>query len=91
LTWTVALGSEFTAAGMLMQRWFPLISVWIWSGLFAAVIFILNILTVKFFAESEFWFVLVKVLAIVLFIILGVAAIVGFIPMESGANASLFA
>ena len=91
LTWTVALGSEFTAAGMLMQRWFPLINVWIWSGLFAAMIFILNVLTVKFFAESEFWFALVKVLAIVLFIILGAAAIVGFIPMESGANESLFA
>ncbi|MGB8000248.1 MAG: S-methylmethionine permease [Anaerobacillus sp.] len=90
LTWTVALGSEFTAAGLLMQRWFPFISVWLWSGLFAAVIFVVNILTVKFFAETEFWFALVKVLAIVLFIIIGVASIVGFIPMGSGTNASLF-
>ncbi|MGA9289727.1 MAG: S-methylmethionine permease [Anaerobacillus sp.] len=90
LTWTVALGSEFTAAGLLMQRWFPFISVWLWSGLFAAVIFVVNILTVKFFAETEFWFALVKVLAIVLFIIIGVASIIGFIPMGSGTNISLF-
>lgn len=23
LTWTIALGSEFTAAGLIMQKWFP--------------------------------------------------------------------
>ncbi|WP_347548284.1 S-methylmethionine permease [Pseudalkalibacillus hwajinpoensis] len=90
LTWTVALGSEFTAAGMLMQRWFPFISVWMWSGLFAALIFVINVLTVKFFAETEFWFSLIKVLAIILFIILGGAAIFGFIPMESGTHTSVF-
>ncbi len=90
LTWTVALGSEFTAAGLLMQRWFPFISVWVWSGLFAVVIFVVNVLTVKFFAETEFWFALVKVLAIVLFIFIGVASIGGFIPMDSGTNSSLF-
>ncbi|MBT2758172.1 S-methylmethionine permease [Mesobacillus foraminis] len=90
LTWTVALGSEFTAAGLLMQRWFPSISVWIWSALFAALIFFLNILTVKFFAESEFWFASVKVVAIVLFIILGGAAIIGVLPMAGSETAPLF-
>ena len=39
LTWTVALGSEFTAAGLLMQRWFPSVNVWIWSALFAILVF----------------------------------------------------
>ncbi|MBS5559237.1 MAG: amino acid permease [Bifidobacterium longum] len=32
LTWTVALGSEFTAAGLLMQRWFPNSPTWAWSA-----------------------------------------------------------
>ncbi|RCK09646.1 amino acid permease [Bacillus licheniformis] len=56
LTWAVALGSEFTAAGLLMQRWFPDTSVWMWSAVFAALIFALNAVSVRFFAESEFWF-----------------------------------
>jgi S-methylmethionine transporter len=90
LTWTVALGSEFTAAGLLMQRWFPFVNVWIWSALFAVLIFILNALTVKFFAESEFWFSSVKVLAIVFFIILGAGAMVGFLPLEGSESAPLF-
>ena len=39
LTWAVALGSEFTAAGLFMQRWFPHTSVWMWSAVFALFIF----------------------------------------------------
>lgn len=90
LTWTVALGSEFTAAGLLMQRWFPSISVWIWSALFATLVLALNAWTVKFFAESEFWFASIKVFAIVIFIILGAAAMIGFIPMINAQSAPLF-
>lgn len=90
LTWTVALGSEFTAAGMLMQRWFPSISVWVWSALFAALIFVLNVLAVRFFAESEFWFASIKVITIVIFIILGGAAMVGFLPLTNSEPAPFF-
>ncbi|MEH7107518.1 S-methylmethionine permease [Bacillus sp. JJ1764] len=90
LTWTVALGSEFTAAGMLMQRWFPSVNVWIWSAFFAVLIFIINVLTVKFFAETEFWFSSIKVIAIVVFIILGVAAMVGILPMSHSNSAPFF-
>ncbi|MCC9022954.1 amino acid permease [Bacillus nakamurai] len=89
LTWTVALGSEFTASGLLMQRWFPSTSVWMWSAVFALLIFLLNAFSVKFFAESEFWFSSIKVLAIVLFIILGGAAMFGIIPIESGEAAPM--
>ncbi|WHY66588.1 S-methylmethionine permease [Neobacillus sp. SuZ13] len=90
LTWTVALGSEFTAAGLLMQRWFPSINVWVWSLLFAILVFVLNILTVKFFAESEFWFASIKVIAIVLFIVVGAAAMVGSLPMTHFPSAPFF-
>jgi S-methylmethionine transporter len=86
----VALGSEFTAAGLMMQRWFPSISVWIWSAVFAALIFGLNALSVRFFAESEFWFSLVKVIAIVAFIVIGAGAIVGFIPLSHSEPAPFF-
>jgi S-methylmethionine transporter len=90
LTWTVALGSEFTAAGLLMQRWFPNVNVWIWSALFAILIFLLNAITVKFFAESEFWFASIKVLAILFFIILGAAAMIGILPIEGSETAPVF-
>ncbi|MGA9232670.1 MAG: amino acid permease, partial [Exiguobacterium oxidotolerans] len=90
LTWTVALGSEFTAAGLLMQRWFPDVPVWLFSGLFVIIILVINVLTVRVFAEVEFWFSAVKVMTIIAFIVLGAAAIVGFIPLASGEAAPLF-
>lgn len=90
LTWTVALGSEFTAAGLIMQQWFPGSPTWLWSALFMAVIFISNALSVKFFAETEFWFSSIKVIAIVLFIVVGFLAIFGIIPIKGTTHAPLF-
>lgn len=90
LTWTVALGSEFTAAGILMQRWFPSVSVWVWSTIFAVLILTLNAFSVLFFAESEFWFSLIKVLMIVIFIILGASSMFGIIPMKNSEPAPFF-
>ena len=90
LTWTVALGSEFTAAGLIMQQWFPHSPTWIWSALFMAVIFISNALSVRFFAETEFWFSSIKVIAIVLFIIVGFLAIFGVIHIKGSTQAPMF-
>ena len=79
-------GVEFTAAGILMQHWFPNVPIWIWCLVFMALLFSLNALSTRGFAEAEFWFAGIKVLAVVLFIIIGFAAIFGFIPMEDRAT-----
>lgn len=84
LTWTVALGSSFTAAGFCMQYWFPQVPIWLWCLVFCLVVFTLNIVSTRFFAEGEFWFSLVKVVTIILFIILGALAIFGILPMHDG-------
>ncbi|MBS4216303.1 MULTISPECIES: amino acid permease [Neobacillus] len=75
-------GVEFTAAGILMQRWFPGVSVWIWCAIFIALLFVLNALTTRGFAEAEYWFAGIKVIAVIFFIIIGAAAIFGIIPLE---------
>ena len=83
LCWVVALGSEFTAAGILMQRWFPGVPVWVWCLVFAGVLFGMNAISARVFGETEFWFSLIKVVAIVALIVLGTAAIFGFTPLSS--------
>lgn len=90
LTWTVALGSEFTAAGLLMQRWFPDSPTWVWSAVCIILIFTLNALSVRFFAEAEFWFSSIKVFAICAFIIIGLLAIFGVIPIAGYQHAPMF-
>lgn len=87
LTWTVARGSSFTAAGFCMQYWFPQVPVWIWCLLFCVAIYLLNIISTRFFAEGEFWFSLIKVVTIIAFIVLGAAAMFGFIPLKDGSAA----
>lgn len=90
LTWTATLGTEFTAAALLMQEWFPHISMWIWTIIFAITIFVLNLSSTRIFAESEFWLALVKVVTVVAFIILGLLAIFSLIPFHGAESAPLF-
>ncbi|MFJ5539001.1 amino acid permease [Vreelandella titanicae] len=89
LTWTVALGSEFTAAAVFMGRWFPDIPGWYWSGMFAAIVFGVNAFTSRFFAESEFWLSLIKVIAVVVFVLVGAVAIIGWVPLHDAAGAEV--
>jgi arginine/ornithine permease len=78
-------GVEFTAAGILMKRWFPDVSVWIWCAVFIVLLFVLNVLSTRGFAESEYWFAGIKVVAVVLFLIIGIGAIFGWIHMDNRA------
>ncbi|MER0126736.1 S-methylmethionine permease [Franconibacter daqui] len=89
LTWTVALGSSFTAAGFCMQYWFPQVPVWIWCLVFCVMIFALNVFSTRLFAEGEFWFSLIKVITIIAFIVLGGAAMFGWLPLKDGSPAPL--
>ncbi len=77
LTWTVALGSEFTGAAMIMKGWFPSTPTWMWAALFIALILAINITSVRVFAEAETILSSLKVAAIIAFIVLGSLAIVG--------------
>ncbi|OAL81398.1 amino acid transporter [Acinetobacter sp. SFB] len=90
LTWAATLGTEFTAAALLMQEWFPHVSVWLWTIIFAAVVFGLNMSSTRWFAESEFWLSLVKVLTVVAFILLGLLAIFGILNFNGYESAPLF-
>lgn len=69
--WAITVAFELVAVQFIMKFWFPDIPGFYWSALFLAVVFGINALTVKGFGESEFFFSLVKVLAIVIFIIIG--------------------
>ncbi len=67
--------ADITAVGVYMGFWFPDVPRWIW--VLAAVLLIgaLNLVSVKLFGELEFWLSLVKVIAIVAMILVGIAVI----------------
>src|SRR6185295_19450036 len=71
----IAIGGEAVAAGLYMTFWFPTVPVWMWSLGFCAILLYFNSRAVNNFGTVESWFALIKVTAIVLFIILGAASI----------------
>jgi L-asparagine transporter-like permease len=73
----IAVGGESVAAGIYMQYWFPNVPVWAWALGFCAVMLYLNSRSVANFGTVESWLAAIKVAAIVIFIILGIASIVG--------------
>ncbi|MEJ8545403.1 amino acid permease [Brevibacillus borstelensis] len=87
--WAVTVALELLSSGLMMQRWFPASPVWMWCAIFGVVLFLLNALSARAFGESEFWFSSIKVSAIILFIILGGAAMFGLISMKNGQPAPM--
>ncbi|WP_137989301.1 amino acid permease [Streptomyces vilmorinianum] len=76
----VAVGLEGIGAAKIMTGWFPGTAEWAWVALFMLVFCVTNLAAVKNFGEFEFWFAALKVGAIVLFLGIGVLAIVGVLP-----------
>lgn len=75
--WAVTIAAELVAAQLVMTFWFPDVPGIYWSAGFLAIMFLLNVFSVKGFGEAEFWFALIKVVAVVIFIGIGLASIVG--------------
>lgn len=63
--------AELTAIGVYIQFWWPEIPLWVSSLFFFVVVNALNLASVKIYGEAEFWFSIVKVIAIVAMIIFG--------------------
>ena len=67
------------AAGLLATVW-PQLSVPLTSLTFMVVFTAINLMGVRNFGEFEFWFAILKVVAIVVFIVLGAALVFGLLP-----------
>ncbi|NEB97576.1 amino acid permease [Streptomyces anulatus] len=76
----VVLAVEATAAAQIAHGWVPGIEPWAWVLLFMVVFTAANLTAVKNFGEFEFWFASLKVGAIVVFLVLGVLAVLGLLP-----------
>ncbi len=63
--------SELTAIGIYVQFWWPEVPLWASSLFFFLVINALNLGSVRLFGEAEFWFSIIKVVAIIAMIVFG--------------------
>ena len=74
----IAIGAEVTAVAIYCSMWFPSAPQWICVVGVSVGLIVINALQVGNFAEFEYWFAIIKVLAIVAFILIGLGLIFGF-------------
>ncbi|SDH32193.1 aromatic amino acid transport protein AroP [Pseudomonas flavescens] len=63
--------AELTAVGKYVQYWWPEVPTWATAAVFFVAINAINLSNVRVFGEAEFWFSIIKVVAILGMILLG--------------------
>jgi L-asparagine transporter-like permease len=76
----IAIGAEVTAVAIYFQYWFPGTPQWLWVAVVSVGVVGINAAHVGNFGEFEYWFSLLKVIAIIVFIVVGIALITGLSP-----------
>ncbi|WP_346846130.1 amino acid permease [uncultured Rothia sp.] len=81
--WAITVAAELVAAGIIMNFWLPDVPPWVWAAVFLAILFGINALSARSYGESEFWLATIKVIAVTVFLIAGVAMIIGILGDKS--------
>ncbi|GLO50296.1 amino acid ABC transporter permease [Pseudomonas putida] len=86
--WVLIIPVEAIAGADILHAWFPAVPSWLFAFLIMAVLATSNLVSVKNFGEFEFWFALVKVIAILAFIVIGGMALFGVWPLAEASGVS---
>lgn len=78
INWVAYIPAECIAGGIIME-YFTGIDGYIWGFGFALLITYINLIDVKIFGEIEFWLALIKILALLGFVIVAVLIFFGII------------
>ena len=73
----IATGGQLVAASIYMSYWFPAVPGALWVLVFAIALIYVNSREVGELGAVEYWLVMIKVVAIVLFVALGVLVLAG--------------
>ena len=76
----IAIGGEATAVAIYCRWWFPQVAPWVWIVTFSLLLVTVNATGVEKFGEFEYWFAMIKVVAILAFIGFGVVVLLGLFP-----------
>lgn len=87
--WVVTAVADIIAIVGYLHMWWPDLQPWIPALAVIGVLLTLNLVSVKNFGEIEFWFSMIKIVAIVALIIVGGGMIAVGFTSPSGAQASV--
>ena len=84
----VVAAEAIAAASTLVAMW-PIAPVWLLTLIFLVVLTAINLLGVDRFGEFEFWFALLKVAAVLVFLVIGVLLICGVLAAPAAGASNL--
>ena len=87
--WVITGIADVIAIAAYSQFWFPDLPQWIPALICVAVLLSLNLITVKMFGEVEFWFAMIKIVAIVGLVATGLYMVVTGFESPAGRTAQL--
>lgn len=73
----IATGAQLVAASIYMRFWFPHVPSPVWGVVFAAVLLFVNTRAIGRLGVVEYWLVMIKLVAVVLFIGIAVLFVLG--------------
>jgi amino acid transporter, AAT family len=76
----LAIGAEVTAVAIYVTYWFPAAPQWVWVVAASGALILINTMRVRRFGEIEYWLAIVKVTAILAFIVVGLGLVAGAGP-----------
>jgi GABA permease len=89
--WIIVVALEAVAGARLLDYWIPGVAPWVFTLGLTFLFMCLNLLSVRAWGETEFWFASIKVAAIVVFLVAGAAFVLGAWPGGGGSLANLTA
>jgi AAT family amino acid transporter len=78
----IAIGAEVTAVAIYCAVWFPTVPQWLIVAAVSLLLIAINAMQVGSFAEFEYWFAILKVVAIAVFVLIGFGLIAGLGPAK---------
>lgn len=84
LSWLISFPSELIGLSMTISYWNDSVNPCVWIAIFWVVVMALNLFGVEVFAETEFFLSIIKIIAITIFLIIGIVLICGGGPNSSG-------
>jgi GABA permease len=87
--WVIVVALEAVAGARLLMFWFPAATPWVLTLVLVLTFTLLNLLSVRSWGEVEYWFASIKVAAIIMFLCVGVAFILGVWPHVGGGLTNL--
>ena len=76
----IVISAEATGAAAIIGGWIPGVSQGTWSLIFVGLLTAINLAHVSKFGQFEFWFSFMKVAAIIVFLAVGAALVLGLVP-----------